>query len=161
MKLCLGFLLLLCGSLCAQTATLRGVVTDESGAIVPAARVMLTGTNGLVKTVTAGSDGAYSFSGLPQGDYTVQARAPELVLPEAAKITLKTGTQTLNLQLKVAPTQQQMTVKEHAAPSVSTESANNAGALVMRGADLEALSDSPEDLQEDLLALAGPAAGPN
>ena len=38
---------------------------------------------------------------------------------------------------------------------------NNASALVIRGDDLQALSDDPEDLAADLQALAGPAAGPN
>jgi len=37
----------------------------------------------------------------------------------------------------------------------------NASAQVLRGEDLDALGDSPEDLQEALLALAGPSAGPS
>ena len=46
-------------------------------------------------------------------------------------------------------------------PSVSTDAANNASALVLQGDDLDALSDDPNDLQADLQALAGPSAGPN
>src|SRR6202011_5283846 len=38
---------------------------------------------------------------------------------------------------------------------------NNASATVIRGEDLQALSDDPEDLAADLQALAGPSAGPN
>src|SRR5213075_3338546 len=41
------------------------------------------------------------------------------------------------------------------------DSSNNASAVVLRGADLDALSDNPNDLAADLQALAGPAAGPN
>ena len=37
----------------------------------------------------------------------------------------------------------------------------NASAVVLRGSDLDALSDNPDDLLVDLQALAGPAAGPN
>src|ERR1019366_6763395 len=37
----------------------------------------------------------------------------------------------------------------------------NVGALVLKGTDLDSLSDDPDDLQSDLEALAGPAAGPN
>jgi hypothetical protein len=44
---------------------------------------------------------------------------------------------------------------------VQLDPANNAGALVLKEADLDMLSDDPDDLQADLLALAGPAAGPN
>ena len=46
-------------------------------------------------------------------------------------------------------------------PSVNADPSNNASALVIRGDDLQALSDDPEDLAADLQALAGPAAGPN
>jgi hypothetical protein len=144
----------------AQTASLRGQITDESGAVIPAAKVTLNGPSKLVRITAAAVDGSYSFVGLAPGDYTVLASAPELGLAQPAKITLKSGSQTLNLQLRVASTAQQVTVEAEAAATVSTDAASNASALVMRGADLDALSDNPDDLQADLLALAGPAAGP-
>jgi Carboxypeptidase regulatory-like domain len=132
----------------AQTATLRGQITDETGAVIPGAKVTVTGPSGLVKTTTAGTDGSYSFTGLPLGNYAVQASAPELILPQPATISLKTG-QTLNLQLKIASTAQQVTVQETAAPAVNADPANNASALVLRGEDLQALADDPEDLAAD------------
>ncbi len=54
-----------------------------------------------------------------------------------------------------------MTVQENATPALSTDSSSNASAVVLRGADLDALSDDPDDLAADLQALAGPSAGPN
>src|SRR6202021_2141182 len=68
---------------------------------------------------------------------------------------------TLNLRLEVVSATQQLTVRSDAGPRVSTDASSNASALVLTGADLQALSDDPEDLQADLQALAGPAAGPN
>ena len=68
--------------------------------------------------------------------------------------------QTLRLDLKIAMTQQQTTVQDDAESGVSTESARNASALVLRGQDLQVLADDPEDLATDLQALAGPSAGP-
>jgi hypothetical protein len=56
---------------------------------------------------------------------------------------------------------EKVTVSEDAAPAVSTDSANNASALILRGDDLDALPDDPDDLAADLAALAGPSAGPN
>jgi hypothetical protein len=147
--------------LLAQTATLRGQVTDESGAIIPGAQITLNGPSGLTKSATAGNDGSYSFNGLVPGNYTVRASAPELAMPQPRKIALTSGAQTLNLQLKVASTAQQVTIQENAGPNVTPDPANNASALVLRGDDLQALSDDPEDLQQDLQALAGPSAGPN
>src|SRR5438034_1353563 len=88
---------------CAQTATLRGRVTDQSGAVVPGAKL---GPGGLSKTTAAANDGLYSFSDLPPGGYTVQASAPGLVLRQPAKISARAGSQTLNLLLNVAAEKQ-------------------------------------------------------
>ncbi|MBV8845504.1 MAG: TonB-dependent receptor [Bryobacterales bacterium] len=156
----LAALVVLCSvAVVAQTAGLRGVVTDESGAAVPGAEVTLNGPRGLVKMAQSGADGSYSFTGLGDGDYTVSASAPSLIAPPA-KITLRVGVSILNLQLRIVTSRQQVTVNDEAAPTVSTDAANNAGAVVLRGDDLQALSDDPDDLAADLQALAGPSAGP-
>jgi carboxypeptidase family protein len=144
----------------AQTASLRGQVTDQNGAVIPAAKVTLTGPSGPVKTITTDASGGYSFKGLPPGDYGVTASAPNLTLLEPANITLKSGVRVLNLQLSVVITEQKVIVQENTAPVVTTDPSNNASALVLRGDDLKSLGDSVEDLQADLLALAGPSAGP-
>jgi Carboxypeptidase regulatory-like domain len=161
-KLAASLLLILCGaaSLRAQTATLRGTVTDESGAVVPGVTVALSGSGGLIKTAITAGDGVYTLAGLVPGEYTVQASAPQLVLPQPRALTIRGGVQTLNLRLAVASVTQQIVVEENAGPTVSTDAASNATATVLRGDDLDSLSDDPEDLQSDLEALAGPAAGP-
>ena len=144
-----------------QRGSLRGQITDESGAFTSGVDVTLTGPSSLVQSTTTAADGSYSFTDLPPGDYTVQAVAPQLVLAEPAKISLKGGVQTLNLRLRVASLEQSVTVQESLGPAVSTDPSNNAGALVLQGNDLEALADDPDDLAADLQALAGPSAGPN
>ena len=113
----------------AQTATLRGQITDESGAIVPGAKIMLSGPAGLSTTAT--NDGSFVFADLPPGGYTVQASAPSLILRQPVKISLKAGVQTLNLLLNVATEKQEVTVADSAGPAVSTEAANNASAMVL------------------------------
>jgi hypothetical protein len=142
----------------AQTATLSGQVADETGAVVPGAKITITG--GAEKTAISDKNGTYSVAALPVGSYSVVATAPDLAMRPVA-IVLKAGSQTLNLQLKVASTAQQVTVEESVGPVLSTDSSSNAGQLVFRGEDLQALSDDPEDLQADLEALAGPSAGPS
>ncbi len=154
---CLLFFLAL--PLLAQTGSLRGKVTDESGAIVPAATVTLQGPGG-ARTAAADNTGAYSFSGLAAGNYTVQASAPGLA-QDPQRVAVRAGVHTLDLVLRVASMEQKVTVQENAGPMVSTDAANNASALVISGTDLDALSDDPDDLAADLQALAGPAAGPS
>ena len=154
-------LLLLAAPILAQTALLRGAVTDQSGAIVPGAKVTLTGPEGSVKTALADDKGSYVFASLPPGEYTVTGAAPDLATSQPVKISLQPGAQTLNLQLQVQSTAEHVTVEESSGPNLSTDVANNASALVLRGDDLQALADDPDDLLADLQALAGPSAGPS
>ncbi len=144
----------------AQVASLRGQVTDQNGAIVVGAKVTARGSSGYVKSTTTDSGGSYSLTNLPTGEYLIEATAPSLVLQEPVKITLKSGTQVVNLQLSVFIPEQKITIQENNRTTVSTDANANASAQVLRGDDLDALGDSPEDLQEALMALAGPSAGP-
>ncbi|HEX4170784.1 MAG TPA: carboxypeptidase-like regulatory domain-containing protein, partial [Bryobacteraceae bacterium] len=132
---------------------------DESGAVVPKPMVALTGSDGQTNAAPTSNDGSYSFSGLKPGQYTIQASAPKLE-SQPVPITLKQGSQALRLEFKIAATQQQVTVRDNSGTVLSTESANNASALVLNGKDLEMLADDPEDLPTDLQSLAGPSAGP-
>src|SRR5437763_11544577 len=97
----------------AQTPSLHGQVTDQNGAIVVGAKVTLHGPTGQARTATTDSTGSYSFANLPPGDYTMAASAPSLALQEPAKITLKSGSQTLNLQLSIVIPEQKITVEEN------------------------------------------------
>ena len=56
--------------------------------------------------------------------------------------------------------EQQVQVKEDT-QGVSTSPDENANSIVIKGKDLDALSDDPDELQSELTALAGPSAGPN
>ena len=145
----------------AQTGTLKGVVTDESGGVVAGARVRLTSSSGQLRETVSNKEGAYSFSNLPFGEYSLQATASQLTLPGALKIKLGSAVEILNVQLKVAEMHEQMNVGDQPGAAVTTESAGNASAVVLRGKDLDALGDDPEDLAADLQAMAGPSAGPN
>ena len=46
-------------------------------------------------------------------------------------------------------------------PGVSVDPDSNVSAVVLTGKDLDALSDDPDELSNELTALAGPAAGPS
>jgi Carboxypeptidase regulatory-like domain len=145
----------------AQSLTLRGRVTDETGALLPGARIALTGPGGVAKSTRAANDGTFSFSDLPAGEYAVAASAPGLAMAEPLKVSIQSGSQMLTLVLRVAAEKQAVNVQENSGPAVSTESAANASAVVMSGTDLDALSEDPDDLLADLQALAGPGAGPS
>src|SRR5690348_11346926 len=100
MKLAAGLLLMALLTF-GQSVAVRGVVTDESGAAVPAANVTLTGPSELVKTTQSGDDGSFSFAGLQTGDYTLAAAAPSLATAQPVKASLRAGVLTVNLAMKV------------------------------------------------------------
>ncbi len=65
----------------------------------------------------------------------------------------------MDIKLAVTIEEQKVNVQDDRA--LSTDSDSNANAIVLRGRDLEALPDDPDDLAAALTALAGPSAGPN
>src|SRR5580658_442713 len=143
------------------TGTLKGVLTDDSGAVIPAASVSLTGGGGAGKTAQSQADGSYTFVGLAPGQYTVRVAFPGFKTFEKG-VSLDAGSVLqLPIQMSISVEKQQVTVQGEAGPSVSVEPDNNATALVIKGDDLAALPDDPDDLASALQALAGPGAGPN
>ena len=156
-------ILILCSAVAfaQNTGSVKGQITDESGALVPGAKITVAGSAGVVKATTSGNDGTYTLSGLAAGKYSVQVSSPGLTQIAPASVDVSGAAITLNIPLRVVLEKQEVTVQENTGPTVSTDPSQNAGALVLRGDDLQALSDDPDDLQSDLQALAGPAAGPN
>ncbi len=152
--------LLIPAALLAQnTGTLRGQVTDQSGAAVPNASITLTGPNNAVKVGQSDGSGNYTVNGLASGQYTVRVMAPGFTLFEKTGMDLDAGrANTLDVPLAIAVEKQEVTVAD--TQQISIDPDKNAGALVLKGEDIDALPDDPDDLQADLLALAGPAAGP-
>jgi hypothetical protein len=162
-RLCVIFLAALClatGVLAQQTTgTLRGVLTDDSGAVIPAATVSLAG-GGISKTAQTQADGSYSFPGLAPGEYTVSVTFPGFSNFSKAVAVSAGGAVQVPIQLALATEKQSVSVQAEAGPSLSVEPDNNATAMVIKGEDLQALPDDPDDLSDALQALAGPAAGP-
>jgi Carboxypeptidase regulatory-like domain len=147
----------------AVSGTLHGHIADQTGALIPGAQVTVTTAAGKnVGTVTADAAGGFQVRDLPAGSYVVEANYEGFAPFVSAPITLAPG-QVKNIDIKMAieAAQQQVVVTEEEGPTVSVEAGGNASAMVLKGADLDALSDDPDELSNELTALAGPSAGPN
>ena len=144
----------------APSGTLRGQVTDPSGAAVVKATVLVSNATGVV-TATTDNQGIFEVTGLAPGKYDVKVVADGFTTFEQPELTITAGqAQKFNVSLKIYVEEQKVEVTDTTA-KIDVDPANNAGAVVMQGKDLEALSDDPDELQSELEALAGPSAGPN
>src|SRR5437660_3819235 len=70
------FVLVLCTAFNARaqvtTADVRGTIMDEQGAAVAGADVTITSSNtGYTRSMKSATDGAYSFTELPLGTYSI------------------------------------------------------------------------------------------
>jgi hypothetical protein len=76
----IAIVMLVCGiSVRAQvtTGTVRGVVTDQTGAVIPGATVTITDPNTKTsQTAQSGSGGEYQFNNLLVGTYTITVQPP-------------------------------------------------------------------------------------
>src|SRR5579871_2942316 len=148
------------GLLAQTTGSVHGQVADPSGAAIPNATVTVSGPGNTVKVATTDNTGNYTIVGLPPGQYSVRAFATGFTLFEKTGVDLASGrASTLDIPLSIATEKQEVTVAD--TQQITIDPDKNAGALVLKGEDLDILPDDPDDLQADLLALAGPAAGPN
>lgn len=139
---------------------LQGQVTDPSGAAVPTATVNLRGTGGTVRATATDGQGRYRVNNLVPGAYSSASPARGLRRSRRPSPSQITALKRLDVQLKIQQQSEKVTVSATAS-ALSVDASQNAGQLVLRGGDLDAFSDDPEDLANELQMLAGPAAGPN
>jgi hypothetical protein len=144
------------------TGTLRGQVTDPSGSSIANATVIVATPTGNAITATTNREGIYEIKNLAPGKYGVKVISQGFAPFDTPNVEVLAGQiQKLDVPLTIEVREEKVTVTDQAAAALDTNPANNAGAIVLQGKDLEALSDDPDELQSDLQALAGPSAGPN
>ena len=145
-----------------NTGSIRGQVADPTGAVIPGANVLVLTTEGKTAgKTTSDAAGAYAVRGLPPGTYSVTVTAQGFAAYRVPNIVVSAGqTRNLNPALQIQVEKQEVEVQAENT-TIGTAADANASAIVIKGEDLNALSDDPDELQNELQALAGPAAGPN
>ena len=139
---------------------LRGRVTDQAGALIAGATVSVTDTEGKQTSAVANSAGEYNFQNLKPGNYTLVAAMTGFAAYENAGLTIVAGqSKTFDILLTIT-LREQVTVQNER-NRVSTDPERSASQIVLTGAELDMLSDDPDQLAADLQALVGPADGPN
>jgi hypothetical protein len=118
-------LLAVCLSAWAQdTGRIDGAVTDQSGAVIPGAKVTVENpARGFTRVLKADSAGFFSLSAIPIGNYVVTAEATGFQKLVRSGITLEVGqVLRVDLQMTVGQMTQEVTVSGNV-PKVQTETA--------------------------------------
>lgn len=146
----------------APTSSVSGKVMDATGAVIPNATVIVTGADGKQTSTTSDQVGGFHVQPLSPGSYTVSADAAGFAHYTQSGVAVSAGKNlTLDLTLQVQVQEQKINVQSENPTQLDVSASSNAGSLIIKGKDLEALSDDPDELQSELQALAGPSAGPN
>ena len=147
----------------APSGSLRGQVSDPSGAAIANANVVLAPASASAKAIKgqANDQGQYEFNGITPGRYTLNVSAQGFSLYQNTNVVITAGQPLrLNVEMTIEVEEEKVQVSD-TVPTLDVNPANNAGAIVLSEKELEALPDDPDELLTDLQALAGPSAGPN
>ena len=148
------------GGACLAQSTnsgdIRGVVTDTSGALIPGTTVtVLNVETGVSKDYVANQDGLYDTSSIVTGTYKVTFTKDGFEKLIRGPITLQVGNTTVNAQLKIGATTEQVTVNTDV-PLLQTESGEQSTTL-----DSKSMSQLPQVTQdwENFMILLPGASG--
>ena len=101
------------------------------------------------------------MTGLAPGNYVVKTTFRALRISSLSRFQLAARqVKRVDVAMAIEVEQQNVVVSDET-PTVSVEAGGNANSMVLKDKDLDALSDDPDELSNELQALAGPSAGPN
>ncbi|MEO8481981.1 MAG: TonB-dependent receptor [Acidobacteriota bacterium] len=122
-----------------------GAVADETGGVLPGARVELVAPDGSVReTVTTDAVGHFQFAGVPAGAFVIRATFPGLT-PTSATARTTGNVDAVKLVLHLAGRQEGVTV-ELGGASVSSDPAANLDAVAVSQDDLRGLPVFDQDI---------------
>lgn len=160
--LLLFFCLFGAGTAYSQTdqGTITGLIQDDTGAVIPNARVSLTSTDtGLVLSTTADAGGIYVFSPVKIGSYKISATASGFETTTQDKVQLHLG-ERLNVPISLKPGAVSQTIEvTDAPPLLQTQSASVGQVLSTQTINTTALNGRNWVYIAQLTAGVDPAAG--
>ena len=113
------------------SATLSGLVTDSTGAVIPNATVTITlnGVTGASRVVLSDGTGFYKATNLTNGTYTVSVVATGFETFNGKNVVLDVAEKhSLNVQMKTGSVSTTVTVEDNPV-SIDTESSAQAGTI--------------------------------
>ncbi len=114
-------------------AAITGTVTDQTRAVVPTAKAVLTASGGTKVEAEVNAKGEYSFNNLAPGVYTLTISAPNFAPYPFDAVTLTPGLAvTLDAELQPAGAKTEVNVEAGGVAQVETENATVSGTITQR-----------------------------
>lgn len=142
-----------------RDARVAVTVVDQTGAVIPNAKVTLTltaATTPAAEPATTKDNGIASFAGIPPGRYTIQAEFPGFETRILKDVPLKVGDNKHVAVLAIQGLQDSVTVSRDAREAASDRRSTFATAMTRE--QIEALSDDPDEMAQQLQDIAGGGA---
>jgi hypothetical protein len=136
----------------AGPSTLRVVVQDATDLGLPHAQVVLVDESGAERTAAVDAQGVAVIAGLQPGAYVLKVSAEGFRSVEMP-LTLRRGNNTAEARLAVAISEE-LVVAEQAAD----QRRDNGFTQTLTADEIDALSDDPDEMAEELAQMAGPGA---
>jgi len=136
----------------AGPSTLRVTVKDATDLALPHATVTITDAQGIERPVHVDAEGVAAFPGLQPGTYQVTAAADGF-RSQAISVNVRRGANAATVTLAVAISEQ-ITVADQAAD----DRRDNGFTQTLTADEIDALSDDPDEMAEQLAQMAGPGA---
>ena len=142
-----------------RDARVAVTVVDQTGAVIPNAKVTLTLTAAATPTAepaTTKENGVATLTGLPPGRYTIQAEFPGFETRILKDVQLKAGDNKHVAVLAIQGLQDSVTVSRDAREAASDRRSTFGTAMTRE--QIEALSDDPDEMAQQLQDIAGGGA---
>jgi hypothetical protein len=144
------------------TGTLRVTVVDPSGGVIVGSTVAVTGSEDLTRrttpaTVQTSDAGLAIIPGLTPGRYAIEVQFPGFETREIRDVRVRPGENRQLVALNLQKLEAAVTVERDRQEAASDPRGSSFGTTLTRD-QIEALSDDPERLQQQLQDMAGPGA---
>lgn len=133
--------------------SLRVTVLDETEAALVIAEVTLVGPDGVPHTISVSEQGIALFEALQPGAYQVQTSA-ENFRPVVQQVNVRRGQNAVTVHLALATIEQTVVVQDENA----ADRRDNGFTQTLTQDEIDALSDDPDEMADQLAQMAGPGA---
>ena len=146
----------------AGGGTLAVTVVDTTGAVLPGATVTIAGIEAATRALTiepakTGGDGVATIAKLAPGRYSIQADFDGFETRRIPDVRVRNGNNKQVLMLPIAGHKESVTVGQDKQTAAADPRGASFGTTLTRE-QLEALSDDPDVLRQQLQEMAGPGA---